>query len=72
MSPAEPLPQVYHDLLKLAAAGMRHEAAGHSRTDCPLRRRIKLSPTRFGRTHLRKFVSKRWALRLQGTYPFTG
>ena len=33
MSPAEHLPQVYDDLLKLAAAGMRHEAAGQPRTD---------------------------------------
>jgi hypothetical protein len=33
MSPAEHLPQVYDDLLNLAAAGMCHEAAGQPRTN---------------------------------------
>ena len=33
MSPAEHLPQVYDDFLKLAVAGMRHEAAGQPRAD---------------------------------------
>jgi hypothetical protein len=33
MSPAELLPQVYDDLRKLAAAGMRHEAVGQPRVN---------------------------------------
>jgi hypothetical protein len=48
MSPAELLPQVYDNLRKLAAAGMRHEVLGQPRVTVHFAGEIKLFATRFG------------------------